>query len=129
MRRNGRLVFEEWWRVDQKGFAATKRKAGDEVSVLDPPQILLSMAAGIDKVGVHPRDRSYHQTYRTIGPLAIKTASGERTGYVVLVEQGEGRMGMTVERHFVPGTGMVREIIVTALDHDMVSRQEMVLKP
>jgi hypothetical protein len=129
MRRNGRLVFEEWWRVDRQGFAATKRKAGEEVSVLDPPQVLFpGLQATSKKWEYTPRDRSYHQAYRMIGPLAIRTAAGEKTGYVVLVEQSEGRMGITVERHFVPGTGMVREIIVTALDHDMVSRQEMTLK-
>jgi hypothetical protein len=130
MRRNGRLVFEEWWRIDQKGLAATKRKAGDEVSVLDPPQVMFAWPLATSKKWDYtPRDRSYRQTYRMVGPLALKTASGEKTGYVVLVEQAGGRMGITVERHFVPGTGMVRETIVTALDRDMVSRQEMVLKP
>jgi hypothetical protein len=130
MRRNGRLVFEEWWRFDQNGWSATKRKAGDDVSVLDPPQVLFAWPLGTSKKWDYtPRDRSYQQTYNMMGPLALKTAVGERTGYVVLVEQAGGRMGITVERHFVPGTGMVREIIVTAVDHDMVSRQEMVLKP
>ena len=50
-------------------------------------------------------------------------------GYVGLVEQADGRMAITVERQFLPGTGVVREIIVTALDHDLLSRQEMLLRP
>jgi hypothetical protein len=48
---------------------------------------------------------------------------------VVFVEQPLGTMTVTVERHFLPGVGLVREIIITGLDHDMVARQEMVLTP
>ena len=40
------------------------------------------------------------------------------------IEQGN----TTVERHFVPGVGLVREIIVVALGGDLLSRQEMVLQ-
>jgi hypothetical protein len=126
-RRNGRLVFEEWWRIDQKGLAATKRKVGDEVSVLDPAQVMFAWPLASKKWDYAPRDGSYRQTYRMVGPFALKTPGGEKAGYVVLVEQPGGRMDITVERHFVPGIGLVREVIVTALDRDMVSRQEMVL--
>lgn len=130
MRRNGHLVFEEWWRIDQSGLAASQRKAGDEVSVLDPPQLMFAWPlAKSKKWSYTPRDRSYVQTYRMVGPLTLTTASGKKTGYVVLVEQADGRMAITVERQFLPGTGVVREIIVTALDHDLLSRQEMLLRP
>jgi hypothetical protein len=36
--------------------------------------------------------------------------------------------GASYERHFVPGVGLVREIIVVALGGDLLSRQEMVLQ-
>lgn len=130
LKRNGQLVFEEWWRLDQKGLSATKRKAGDEVSVLDPPQVLLPWPLKVPKTWSYsPRDGSYRQTYTLWGPVPIKTSGGDKPGYVVFVEQPFGAMTLTVERHFLPGVGLVREIIITGLDHDMVSRQEMVLKP
>ncbi len=58
------------------------------------------------------------------GPLPLKTQAGDAPGYVVLVEQGNA----TVERHFVPAVGLVREIIVVALGGDLLSRQEMALQ-
>jgi hypothetical protein len=75
-----------------------------------------------------PRDQSYHQTYKMWGPLPIKTPDGDRPGYVVFLEQDSKPMTMTVERDFVPGLGLVRENIVTAVNDEMVSRQEKVLK-
>jgi hypothetical protein len=130
MRRNGQLVFEEWWRVDDKGWAATKRKTSDQVVLLDPPQLLVTLPLGTtSKWSYAPRDASYHQTYKMFGPLGIKTPGGEAPGYVVFVEQAGGRVDLSVERHFVPGVGITRETIITALDHEMVSRQEMILKP
>jgi len=62
------------------------------------------------------------------GPLPVKTPQGEQPGYVVLVQQAMGIGSMTAERHFVPGIGMVREIIITAMNGAMVSRQTMELK-
>jgi len=130
LKRNGQLVFEEWWRLDQKGLSSTKRKAGDDVSVLDPPQVLLPWPLKVPKTwNYSPRDGSYRQTYTLWGPVPVKTSGGDKPGYVVFIEQPAGTMTLTVERHFLPGVGLGREIIVTALDHEMVSRQEMVLKP
>lgn len=130
MRRNNELVFNEWWRLDQKGFSATKRKAGDEVTVLDPPQVLFAWPLKTPKSWYYtPSDKSYKQTYKMWGPLPIKTPAGEKAGYVVFVEQRAKPVNITVERQFVPGIGLVRETIVTAVNDDMVTRQELVLKP
>jgi hypothetical protein len=129
LRRNGQLVFEEWWRLDEKGLSATKRKGGDEVVVMDPPQILLPWPlTPARKWEYKPRDGSYHQTYSIWGPVPVPTSTGVKSGYVVFVEQTQGALTLSVERHFVPGVGMTREIIVTGLSQDMVSRQEMILR-
>jgi hypothetical protein len=48
---------------------------------------------------------------------------------LVLVAQPAARIGIAVKRHFLPGSGVVREIIVTALHHDMICRQDMLRKP
>jgi hypothetical protein len=130
LRRNNQLVFEEWWRLDQKGLAATKRKSGEDVIVLDPPQVMFAWPLKTPKSWNYtPRDRSYRQAYKMWGPLPIKTSTGDEPGYVVFVEQRSKAVAITVERQFVPGVGLVRETIVTAVHDDMVSRQEMVLKP
>ena len=39
-----------------------------------------------------------------------------------------GLTKLTAERHFAPGVGLVREIIITALGGDLLSRQELVLQ-
>jgi hypothetical protein len=125
MRRNDRLVFEEWWRLDKHGLAATQRKTGAETVTLTPPQVLWKLPLKTPvKWSYLPKDKSYRQIYTMWGPLPLKTQAGDAPGYVVLVEQGN----TTVERHFVPGVGLVREIIVVALGGDLLSRQEMVLQ-
>jgi hypothetical protein len=125
MRRNDRLVFEEWWRLDKDGLAATQRKTGAETVTLTPPQVLWKLPLKTPvKWSYLPKDKSYRQIYTMWGPLPVKTQAGDAPGYVVLVEQGN----TTVERHFVPGVGLVREIIVVALGGDLLSRQEMVLQ-
>jgi hypothetical protein len=130
MRRNNELVFHEWWRLDPKGWSATRRKAGDEVTLLDPPQVLFAWPPAAGKSWYYtPRDKTYNQTYRMWGPLAVKTPAGEKAGYVVFVEQRSKPVNISVERQFVAGLGLVREVIVTAVNDDMVSRQEMILKP
>jgi hypothetical protein len=76
------------------------------------------------KWGYRPKDKSYEQKYSMWGPVPVKAPGGETPGFVVLVEQGN----TTVERHFVPGVGLVREVIIVALGDEMASRQEMVLQ-
>ncbi len=130
MRRNGQPVFEEWWRLDQNGLAATKRKSAEGMITLDPPQVLVAWPLGSTRKWEYsPRDGSYHQTYKMFGPLSLQTTAGQKPGYVIFVEQSAERAAISVERHFVPGVGFVRETIIQALDRDMISRQEMVLTP
>lgn len=130
MRRNGKLVFQEWWQLDNKGLAATQRKTEEELVVLTPPQILWHWPLKTPKKWDYkPKDKSYKQTYHMWGPVPVKGPSGEAPGYVVLVEQPSRLLTTTVERHFLPGVGLVREVMVSALGGKMVNRQELVLKP
>lgn len=123
-RRNGALVFEEWWQLGPRGLAATKRKKGDIVTVVDPPQVLLPWPLNAPQEWTYePKDKSFRQAYRMWGPVPVRGPQGEGPGYVVLVEQG----ATTVERHFLPGVGLIREVSITALGGEMVSRQEMIL--
>lgn len=129
MRRNGKLVFGEWWRFNSDGMAATKRKSGETVVVLDPPQVVWRWPLRSPSSWSYvPRDRSYTQTFEMWGPLPVKTPTGDKAGFLVLGDQRSKTVHNTAAREFVPGIGLVREVDITALNDDMVSRQEMVLK-
>lgn len=128
-RRNDALVFEEWWRLDDTGLSATRRHSiGEDPIVLKPPQKIVAYPPAPQTWTYQPDDRSYRQTYKMWGPLPIATPTGPAPGFVVLTEQAMGLTKLTAERHFAPGVGLVREIIITALGGDLLSRQELVLQ-
>ena len=119
--RNGQPVFEEWWRRGEDGVLATRRKDGEQVIELDPPQRLVGTADG-ERQWTYP---PFAQTFRMWGPFPMKGEWGEGRGHVVLASQPAGLVTITAERHFVAGIGMVREIIIQALAGRMMSRQEL----
>lgn len=128
--RNGEIVTEEWWRLDGQGLKATQRKAGDETLVLDPPQVLLAMAADPTQEWIYaPADGSYQQRSR-LWCMNADAAPGIPRGWLVVTEQ-EGGTGikLTVERHFMLGIGLVREVITTTMNGNLLSRQMMTLHP
>ncbi len=128
-RRNNKLVFQEWWQLGNKGLVATQRKTDEEFVVLTPLQIFWQWPLTTPTIWeYYPQDKSYQQTYRMWGPVPIKGPTGEAPGYVVLVEQTSPLVRMTVERHFLPGVGLVREVIISALGDKILNRQELVLK-
>src|SRR5437762_1944873 len=87
-RRNNTLVFEEWWRLDQSGLFATKRRqTGGEIQTLTPPQKLLSFPPRPQSWNYQAADRSFRQTYRMWGPLTVRAPAGAVAGFVVFTEQ------------------------------------------
>lgn len=58
--------------------------------------------------------------------VPIKGPAGGAQGYMLLVERLPRLARMTVERHFISGVGLVREVLVSALNGKMVNRHEMV---
>ncbi len=126
--RGGVPFSEEWWRLTDGGLAALKRKVGGETTSFDPPQIFFPWP--VDKASsweYASRDGSLRQNYRIWGPVPVKGPNGEAPGYVVLVEQKGPLATTTVERHFLPGVGMVRSLTITALGTEIMSREELVL--
>lgn len=121
--RNGEPVFEEWWRLDESGLWSTRRRQDGDDIVIDPPQ-RLAAAPGKQHEWTYP---PFEQGFRMWGPLPMSGAWGGGEGYIVLLRQPADAPLATVERHFVPGIGMVREVIVQALAGRMLSRQEMEL--
>ena len=129
LRRNGKLVFEEWWRIDGSGLAATKRKQGDEQAVLDPPQPMWRWPLESTQTWTYkPNDNSYEETFNVWGPIAVATPGGEKPGYIVLSDERSAATRVTAEREYVPGVGLAREVDIVALNNDMVSRQEISLR-
>jgi hypothetical protein len=61
------------------------------------------------------------------GPVPIKSPAGEWPGYVVLMEQPSANIALSVERHYVAGVGMVREVVTQARNGVMLTRWESVL--
>jgi len=128
-RRAGALVFEEWWRLDERGWTVTQRKGPLGIAVLDPPQVLLPRSLTTPQEWTYePTNKSFRQTYRMWGPFPVRGPQGETPGYVVLVEQPSPLATTTVERHFLRGVGMIREVSITAVGSEMVSHTELALQ-
>jgi len=142
LRRNGALVFQEWWRLDSSGLASTQRKpvnpqakapledlTQNPVVRLDPPQVLWRWPLSPPQTWTYtPQDRSYSQTVHLWGPLPVKGPAGEAPGYVVFLLQKESIGALSGERRWLPGVGLVREVIISTVGDRLAGRTEMFLK-
>ncbi len=125
--RNGTTVSEEWWTVDQRGLVAAQRITADGLLVLNPPQVLVAMPTGGTMEWTYrAADGSFSQRYRE-WCLNVDAPPGIPRGLLVVTEQDLGsNLHVVAERHWVPGRGLVREVITTSLAGNLVSRQTMV---
>jgi len=126
-RRDGTLVFEEWWQIDKKGLMATQRKPASGLVVLNPPQPLWALPLETMHNWAYTSrnpDLRFQQQYAMWGPVPLDTPQGTKPGYVVVASEPPN---VTAERHWVPGVGLVKEIIIQAVSGTLVSRQEMTL--
>jgi len=57
----------------------------------------------------------------------LKGPAGEAPGYIVLMQQPSPDVGLSVERQYLPGIGMVREVVVQARNGAMLTRWESTL--
>jgi hypothetical protein len=128
LRRDGNLVFSEWWRLGSDGLTATQRKSTDQVVSLQPPQVLLPWPLEPKTWSYEPDDHSYKQTCRMWGPLPVQGPSGEVPGYVVMIVQTDGLSKTSDERHFIPGLGLAKEVIVNTINEKLVDRTVMTLE-
>lgn len=127
-RRNNRLVEEEWWRLTDAGLVVTKLKSGDEESTFDPPGRLWPWPLRMpQRWTFKPPGMPFTQTFQMWGPVPVKAPAGEGPGYVLLMEQPSRPIALSVERHYLPGVGLVREVIVQARSGVMLTRWENVL--
>jgi hypothetical protein len=127
-RRDGNPIFNEWWRLTNDGLIAAQRGSPGQLATLQPPQILWPWPLQPKTWTYLPDDHSYQQTYQMWGPLPVQSPSGEVPGYVVMITQSDAVSKTSVERHFIPGIGLAKEIIITSVNDKMISRTEMTLE-
>jgi hypothetical protein len=129
VRRNDALVGEEWWRLDDAGLAITQRREGGETVPFDPPVVLWPWPPAPKSWEYPETERSRGQAFRAWGPVHVKGPAGDGPGSVVLTaeQQANPPIATTIERHYLPGVGLVREVTVQALNGRLMTRQEMVL--
>ena len=128
VKRNGNTVVQEWWKLDRNGLSATQRKTDADVVRLDPPQPLLPLTRDAHYAWTYAaRDGSFKQAGQLWASLPIKGPSGEKPGYLTVMEQPTPLGKTTVERQFIPGVGMVRETVTSSLGPRLLSRQTMTL--
>lgn len=125
--------LEEWWQIGPKGLLLTQRKIQGETFVMDPPQLILPWPPKPPQSwDWRAKDRTIgiRQTYHMWGPVDVEGPKGPAPGYVVLIqEQDAGDPSITTfERHFLPGFGVVREVVIVGQNGDLILRRELTLK-
>ncbi|MDB6126200.1 MAG: hypothetical protein JWM35_96, partial [Verrucomicrobia bacterium] len=127
--RNATPVTEEWWTLSDKGLSASRRSVGGEQVVLDPPQVLVALPSdGYMDWEYKAADGSFSQRYRE-WCLNVNAAPGIPAGMLVVTEQDlQPGVRVVAERHWIPGRGLVREVITTTLAGHLLSRQTMRLR-
>ena len=127
-RRDNVLVEEEWWRLTEAGLVIVKMKSGGDESVFAPPHPIWPWPLKTPREwSFEPADKSYTQRWRMWGPVPVNGPGGEAPGYVVLMEQPSPQLNVSAERDYVPGIGMVREVITQARNGVLVTRWENLL--
>ena len=127
--RGGETFLDEWWKLDGKGLSATQRRIDEgESIVLDPPQVLWRLPLSHSGSWVYkPKNTQFRQHFRQWGPVSWRVAGATAKAYVVLIDQEDGPNALTVEREFVAGSGLVRQVYTTTLGGTLVERETMVL--
>jgi hypothetical protein len=127
-RRGDTLVEEEWWKLTTAGLGVTKIRSGGEENTFDPPGRIWPWPLKTPQRWTFKGPgMPVAQTFRMWGPVPLKWPEGEAPGYVVLMEQPSRPIALSVERQYVPGIGMVREVVVQAHNGVMLTRWDNVL--
>lgn len=126
-RRGEERIEEEWLRLDAEGLVRTQRVQEGKSVVLTPPELLLPHPDRHPPKGAWDAPAyDYQLRYRVWGPLPLRGPDGMAPGYVTLATYLPP-FETTVERHYLPGVGLVREVLVAARGGRRLERRELVL--
>jgi hypothetical protein len=127
-RRGQERIEEEWLRLDAEGLVRTQRVQEGNPVVLTPPELLLPHPDRHPPKGEWDAPAyAYQLRYRVWGPLPLRGPGGIAPGYVTLAIYPQP-FETTVERHYLPGVGLVREIVIAARGGRRLERRELVLQ-
>lgn len=142
---NGQPTGEIWVKLDDQGLKTVKRKAGERLEDVNPPELITPLPPNLNHevewTCATPASPSSNRApgelkCQLFGPLPIPGPQGPAAGYIVFTTEqlAIGRPGEnasrgkeTIERHFIPKVGLVRDVRVTVLNGRFHSRQEIAL--
>jgi hypothetical protein len=126
-RRGEERIEEEWLRLDAEGLVRTQRLQEGKPVVLTPPELLLPHPDRHPPKGAWDAPAyDYELQYRVWGPVPLPGPNGIAPGYVTLATYPPP-FETTVERHYLPGVGLVREVLIAARGGRRLERRELVL--
>jgi hypothetical protein len=134
---NGKTVRDLYVKMDSKGLTAVKVKEGDAIQAMEPPQLVQPLPPSLENESEWTSSGEpggAEQKFQFFGPLTVQGPSGPTTGYVMYSDEpisagepGSPAVGgrATVEQHFIPKVGLVREMRVATLGGRLSSKQEI----
>jgi len=137
---NDQEVAQVWVRADEKGVYVVRRKNPDseQPQDLNPPQMLQPLPPKLENgtEWTAPGHDGGELKLQLFGPVSVQGPDGPANGYVIFSSQEitEGSPGVpatrgkeTIERHYLPKVGLVKEVRVATIGGKLASRQEVVL--
>ncbi len=130
---------EMWVKLEDKGLMLVRRKTGENVEDVKPPENLQPLPPKLeDGTEWTCKTHDGEQKLQLFGPLMVKGPDGAAPGYVIFSDEeitvgnpgaSAARGRETKERHYVPKVGLVRETRVTVLGGKLQSRHDITLVP
>jgi hypothetical protein len=130
---NGEHHSDQAYRVTERGIELTwARGAGEPASLVEPPKVVWAFPLAPPRSWLW-QSANGGQSFQMWGPVPVQGPRGEAAGYVVLIKWHEtlsdGVLTHSVERHYLPGVGLLREIETGGANGiRMLWRVELVLK-
>lgn len=130
-RRNGEVILDEWWRVTEGGiYTVRSRQPVDLYIFFQPPLLWIPFPPKNSMAWKYvPQNKAYEQAFKMWGPVPLQGPDGEAMGYIVVSDQKVDTLNrITCERHFIPGVGMTREVLISAFNDEVLRKQVTTLK-
>ena len=126
MHRAGRVTNTDLLTVDEKGIGCSARIDDEgEMSRLTPAQMIIAMPLTIGRTWQFDGDvtgSKVHQFYRVVGEEDVVVPAGRFYASHIHVEQTRPNK-MAIDRWFVEGTGIIKDITATRSDDDDLVRR------